>query len=108
MDFLDWKILRVLHCLHLSEASFSPQLLADSFVLKYFSLRLILDSFCDSVLCFGSGLRDNTGALYSPSIVRVGLNAHHSIASVAMDSLVGKTIPSESLFTKQGIEDKKT
>ncbi|CAI7892383.1 unnamed protein product [Closterium sp. NIES-54] len=36
-----------------------------------------------------TGLRDDIGGIYSPSVVRVGLNAHHSVASVAMDNLVG-------------------
>ncbi|CAI7833455.1 unnamed protein product [Closterium sp. NIES-53] len=36
-----------------------------------------------------AGLRDDIGGIYSPSVVRVGLNAHHSVASVAMDNLVG-------------------
>ncbi|CAI5472811.1 unnamed protein product [Closterium sp. Yama58-4] len=35
-----------------------------------------------------TGLRDDSGGMYSPSVVRVGLNAHHSVASVAMDNLV--------------------
>ncbi|CAI5466534.1 unnamed protein product [Closterium sp. Yama58-4] len=37
-----------------------------------------------------TGLRDDTGGMYSPSVVRVGLNAHHSVASVAMDNLVSQ------------------
>ncbi len=30
------------------------------------------------------------GNAYSPSIVRVGLSVHHSVASVALDTLVSK------------------
>ncbi|CAI5501461.1 unnamed protein product, partial [Closterium sp. Naga37s-1] len=37
-----------------------------------------------------TGLRDDIGGMYSPSVVRVGLNAHHSVASVAMDNLVSQ------------------
>ncbi|KAL2629456.1 hypothetical protein R1flu_014142 [Riccia fluitans] len=35
-----------------------------------------------------TGLRDEKGMLYTPNIVRVGLNAHHSVQAVAMDTLV--------------------
>ncbi|KAL3678344.1 hypothetical protein R1sor_021300 [Riccia sorocarpa] len=35
-----------------------------------------------------TGLRDEKGMLYTPNIVRVGLNAHHSVQPVAMDTLV--------------------
>jgi hypothetical protein len=34
-----------------------------------------------------TGLVDAGGGTYIPSIVRVGVNAHHSIASVSMDTL---------------------
>ncbi|GJP43980.1 hypothetical protein CLOM_g3376 [Closterium sp. NIES-68] len=37
-----------------------------------------------------TGLRDDSGGMYSPSVVRVGLNPHHSVASVAMDNLVSQ------------------
>ncbi|OAE31740.1 hypothetical protein AXG93_4874s1030 [Marchantia polymorpha subsp. ruderalis] len=35
-----------------------------------------------------TGLRDEKGMMYTPNIVRVGLNAHHSVQSVSMDTLV--------------------
>lgn len=35
-----------------------------------------------------NGLMDDHGKMYTPSIVRVGVNAHHSIKSVALDALV--------------------
>eukprot|EP00897_Mesotaenium_endlicherianum_P009227 jgi/Mesen1/8332/ME000046S07724 len=41
-----------------------------------------------------TGLRDETGAMYAPSVVRVGLNAHHSVASVSMDHLVAHRLQS--------------
>jgi hypothetical protein len=46
--------------------------------------RKALGDACWSV----SGLRDENGLMYTPSIVRVGLNAHHSVQSVTMDNLV--------------------
>lgn len=39
-----------------------------------------------------AGLRDENGQTYTPSIVRVGLNAHHSVSAVTMDTLVSITI----------------
>jgi hypothetical protein len=47
-------------------------------------MRKALGDACWSV----SGLRDENGLMYTPSIVRVGLNAHHSVQSVTMDNLV--------------------
>ena len=38
------------------------------------------------------GLRDETGQTFIPSIVRIGVNPHHSIQSVSMDYLVGKWV----------------
>ena len=38
------------------------------------------------------GLRDEDGQTYTPSIVRVGLNAHHSVSAVTMDTLVSVAI----------------
>lgn len=35
-----------------------------------------------------AGLRDEDGLSYKPSVVRVGLNAHHSVSAVTMDTLV--------------------
>lgn len=35
-----------------------------------------------------AGLRDEAGLSYTPSVVRVGLNAHHSVSAVTMDTLV--------------------
>ncbi len=35
------------------------------------------------------------GDSYSPSIVRVGLSVHHSVMSVAMDTLINKRMQSE-------------
>lgn len=35
------------------------------------------------------GLRDDSGYQYTPSVVRVGLHAHHSVQAVSMDNLVG-------------------
>ncbi|KAG0597404.1 hypothetical protein M758_UG335400 [Ceratodon purpureus] len=35
-----------------------------------------------------TGLRDENGQTYTPSVVRVGLNAHHSVSAVSMDTLV--------------------
>eukprot|EP00252_Welwitschia_mirabilis_P021527 TRINITY_DN5542_c0_g1_i1.p1 TRINITY_DN5542_c0_g1~~TRINITY_DN5542_c0_g1_i1.p1 ORF type:complete len:621 (+),score=147.92 TRINITY_DN5542_c0_g1_i1:2-1864(+) len=35
-----------------------------------------------------TGIRDENGEVYSPSIVRVGLQAHHSVQAVSMDYLV--------------------
>jgi senataxin len=48
-----------------------------------------------------TGLRDENGLMYTPSIVRVGLNAHHSVQSVTMDNLVSACTfvrPSNSFF----------
>jgi senataxin len=44
--------------------------------------------------CSVSGLRDENGLMYTPSIVRVGLNAHHSVQSVTMDNLVAQRMSS--------------
>ncbi|KAJ7547089.1 hypothetical protein O6H91_08G068600 [Diphasiastrum complanatum] len=41
-----------------------------------------------------SGLRDEYGKVYTPSIVRVGVQAHHSIQSVCMDNLVEQRLSS--------------
>ncbi|KAH8968929.1 hypothetical protein BDL97_02G009000 [Sphagnum fallax] len=41
-----------------------------------------------------TGLRDENGLMYTPSIVRVGLNAHHSVQSVTMDNLVAQRMSS--------------
>lgn len=41
-----------------------------------------------------TGLRDAAGDSYSPSIVRAGLNAHHSVAAVTMDALVTQRMAS--------------
>lgn len=41
-----------------------------------------------------SGLRDTSGSLYSPKVVRVGLTPHHSVSSVAMDNLVAQRLQS--------------
>lgn len=38
------------------------------------------------------------GDSYSPSIVRVGLSVHHSVASVALDTLINKRVQSEARF----------
>ncbi|CAM6125409.1 unnamed protein product [Calypogeia fissa] len=35
-----------------------------------------------------TGLRDENGMMYTPNIVRVGLNVHHSVQAVSMDTLV--------------------
>lgn len=35
-----------------------------------------------------SGLRDENAQTYTPKIVRIGLKAHHSVASVSLDHLV--------------------
>lgn len=35
-----------------------------------------------------SGVRDENVRAYTPKIVRIGLKAHHSVNSVAMDHLV--------------------
>jgi len=59
--------------------------------------RRALGDACWSV----SGLRDENGLMYTPSIVRVGLNAHHSVQSVTMDNLVSACTfvrPSNSFF----------
>lgn len=39
-----------------------------------------------------AGLRDENGLTYIPSIVRVGLNAHHSVSAVTMDTLVSVAV----------------
>jgi hypothetical protein len=41
-----------------------------------------------------AGLRDEAGEPYSPTIVRAGLNAHHSVAGVTMDALVTQRMTS--------------
>lgn len=41
-----------------------------------------------------SGLRDEAGLLYSPSVVRVGLTPHASVESVSMDALVAHRLSS--------------
>ncbi|CAL5219614.1 g1484 [Coccomyxa viridis] len=41
------------------------------------------------------GVLDWRGDSYSPSIVRVGLSVHHSVMSVAMDTLINKRMQSE-------------
>ncbi|XP_024537137.1 probable helicase MAGATAMA 3 [Selaginella moellendorffii] len=41
-----------------------------------------------------SGIRDENGDSYVPSIVRMGLNAHHSVQSVCMDHLVDQRLQS--------------
>eukprot|EP01018_Ginkgo_biloba_P018605 Gb_01813 [translate_table: standard] len=41
-----------------------------------------------------SGIRDENGQVYNPSIVRVGLQAHHSVQSVSMDYLVEQRLSS--------------
>ncbi|GAQ80554.1 P-loop containing nucleoside triphosphate hydrolases superfamily protein [Klebsormidium nitens] len=41
-----------------------------------------------------AGLRDAAGDPYSPSIVRAGLNAHHSVAAVTMDAIVTQRMAS--------------
>lgn len=38
-----------------------------------------------------SGLRDENGMMYTPNLVRVGLNVHHSVQAVSMDTLVRAT-----------------
>ena len=39
-----------------------------------------------------NGLFDATGATYSPTLVRVGINVHHSVESVSMDTLVSQRV----------------
>lgn len=41
-----------------------------------------------------TGLRDEYGQAYIPSVVRVGVNPHHSVQSVAMDYLVEQRLSS--------------
>lgn len=41
-----------------------------------------------------TGIRDENGQVYSPSIVRVGLQAHHSVQAVSMDYLVEQRLSS--------------
>lgn len=41
-----------------------------------------------------SGLRDESGQAFIPSIVRIGVNPHHSIQSVSMDYLVEQRLSS--------------
>ncbi len=35
-----------------------------------------------------SGLMDKDGANFAPSIVRVGVKSHHSVAAVSLDTIV--------------------
>lgn len=39
-----------------------------------------------------NGLFNATGATYSPTLVRVGINVHHSVESVSMDTLVSQRL----------------
>lgn len=39
-----------------------------------------------------TGLRDENGQAYTPNVVRVGLNAHHSVSAVTMDTLVNQRL----------------
>jgi len=45
-----------------------------------------LDEIVSRLMNFG--LMDDHGKMYTPSIVRVGVNIHHSVASVSLDNLV--------------------
>lgn len=40
-----------------------------------------------------AGIRDENDRAYSPKIVRIGLNPHHSIQAVSMDYLVCALLP---------------
>lgn len=41
-----------------------------------------------------TGLMDKDGRMYTPSIVRVGVNIHHSVSSVGLDTLVSHRLSS--------------
>jgi senataxin len=49
-----------------------------------------------------SGLRDENAQTYTPKIVRIGLKAHHSVASVSLDHLVAQKRGSAIDKPKQG------
>uniref|UniRef100_A0A7S1X684 DNA2/NAM7 helicase helicase domain-containing protein n=1 Tax=Tetraselmis chuii TaxID=63592 RepID=A0A7S1X684_9CHLO len=42
-----------------------------------------------------TGLMDKDGRMYTPSIVRVGVNIHHSVSSVGLDTLVSHRLVSQ-------------
>ncbi|KAL6754526.1 AAA domain-containing protein [Haematococcus lacustris] len=43
-----------------------------------------------------SGLMDKDGAMYTPSLVRIGVNAHHSVRPVFLDTLVEARLGSDT------------
>ncbi|GFH19879.1 uncharacterized protein HaLaN_16907, partial [Haematococcus lacustris] len=44
-----------------------------------------------------SGLMDKDGAMYTPSLVRIGVNAHHSVRPVFLDTLVEARLGSDTV-----------
>ena len=47
---------------------------------------------CHVLVCCLSGLMDKNGKSYTPNVVRVGVNAHHSVKSVELDTLVNQKL----------------
>ena len=49
------------------------------------------------------GLRGSDGAMYKPTVVRVGVHVHHSVAHVSLDKLVDERLAATANKVRLGL-----